>query len=135
MSATKVEYSDIELWTIILNAVNVCVSTVFYASVQNKFPTEILKLAQQLNWVCDQNKKHRQLLNDLASRMGLKKDASGICVSVNTATDVIPRKTKGEHGDKIPAAAGSATHNRDADGTTWRGYALCKQYSPSTSTS
>ena len=47
-TATNVKYSDIELYTIVLNAVNVHVSTAFYALVQIEFPTEISKLTHQL---------------------------------------------------------------------------------------
>ena len=48
MTATTGKYLDIEFCTIVLNAVNVCVSTAFYAFVQNKFSTDISKLTQQL---------------------------------------------------------------------------------------
>ena len=55
--------------------------------------------------MCDQNKEHLRLLNDLASRMGLKKDASGNRVSMNTATELIPSKAKGKRGGGTPVTA------------------------------
>ena len=72
MAALNVKYTEIELCIIVLNAVNLTVSTAYYASVQNEFPTDITRLTSQLTRVCDQNKEHKRLLNDLASRMGLK---------------------------------------------------------------
>ena len=48
--------------------------------------------------MCNQNKEHHHILNDLASRMGLKKDAFGNCVNINTAMEVVPRKAKGKRG-------------------------------------
>ena len=72
MTAINVKYSYIELCTIVLNAVNARVSTAVYALVQSEFPTNISKLTQQLTRVCDQNKEHRLLLDDLTSRMELK---------------------------------------------------------------
>ena len=94
---------------------NLRTSTAFHASVQNKFPTDITKLTFQLTKVCNQNKEHHRLLNDLASWMGLKtKDGSGTCVTLNTATETIPRKAtgNGKRGGGFPAAASSATHGR-----------------------
>ena len=93
----------------------------------------ISKFTQQLTRVCDQNKEHRRLLNDLAYRMWLKKDASGNWVSMNTAMEVIPRKAKGKRWGGTPAAVGSVTRGRDTNGLTRGGCALCRKYSASTS--
>ena len=72
MTVRNVKYTEIERCTIVLNAVsNLRTSTTFYASVQDKFPTDIIKLTLQLNIVCNQDKEHKRLLNDLASMMGL----------------------------------------------------------------
>jgi hypothetical protein len=77
LTATNVRYLDIELCIIILNAVHIRVSTAFCVLVQKNIPTDISKLTQQLTRVCDQKKEHHWLLlNDLASRLGLKKYAS-----------------------------------------------------------
>ena len=72
MFAINIKYTEIKLCTIILNAVNVTVLTVYYTDVHNEFPTDITRLTAQLTRVCDQNREHKRLLNDLASRMGLK---------------------------------------------------------------
>ena len=84
--------------------------------------------------MCDQNKEHHWLLNDLASRLGPKKDASGNFASMNTATDVIPRKIKGKCRGGTPAAASSATISGDAGRATGSGCAVCKKYLHITST-
>ena len=67
ISAMNTKYTEIELCTIVLNAVNLTVSTAYYAAVQNEFPTDINRLTSQLTRVCDQNKEHKRLLNDFAS--------------------------------------------------------------------
>ena len=58
-----------------------------------------------------------------------KQDDSGSCVSMNTSTETIPRKTKGhKRGGGNPAASsGGATHSGDA-GAKGGGCALCKKY-------
>ena len=48
MAALNVKYTEIELCTIVLNAVNLTVSTAYYAAVQNEFPTDITRLTAQL---------------------------------------------------------------------------------------
>ena len=48
MSSMNIKYTDIELCTIVLNAVNLTVSTAYYAAVQNEFPTDITRLTAQL---------------------------------------------------------------------------------------
>ena len=131
MAAMNTKYTEIELCTIVLNAVNLTVLTAYYATVQNEFPTDINRLTSQLTRVCDQNKEHKRLLIDLASRMGLKtKDGTGNRVSMNTSTETIPRKTKGQkRGGGNPAASpGGATHGGDANGAKGGGCALCKKY-------
>ena len=106
-------------------------STVYYAAVHNEFPTYVTRLTAQLNRVCNQNKDHKRLLNDLTSRLGLKTmDGARNCASVNSATEVIPLKSKDlKCGGGPPAAANSATRggnaNNDARGG---GCALCKKY-------
>ena len=56
--------------------------------------------------------------------MGLKtKNGSGNCVSTNSVTETIPRKTKGtgKRGGGSPAVASSATRGGDAEATKgWR---------------
>ena len=131
MVAMNTKYTEIELCTIVLNAVNRTVSTAYYAAVQNEFPTDINRLTSQLTRVCDQNKEHKRLLNDLASRMGLKtKDGTGNRVGMNTSTEAIPRKTKDrKRGGGNPAAnSGGATHGGDASSAKGGGCALCKKY-------
>ena len=92
---------------------------------QNKFPTDIIKLTLQLTRVCNHNKEHNRLLNDLASRMGLKtKDGPGNRVSMNSATETIPGKTK---GNGSPAAASSAIYGGDAEGAKGRDCTLFKK--------
>ena len=44
MSVMNTEYTEIELCTIVLNAVNLTVSTALYAAVKNEFPTDITPL-------------------------------------------------------------------------------------------
>ena len=83
--------------------------------------------------MCDHNKEHRWLPNDLNFRMGLTKDASGNRVSMNIATEVIPRKAKRKCGGGTPATAGNATHGGDSNSAPGGGCALCKKYSASTS--
>merc|ERR1712194_396732 len=72
MFALNIKYAEIELCTIVLNAVNLTVSTAYYAAVQNEFPTDITRLTSKLTRVCDQNKEHKRLLNDMVARLGLK---------------------------------------------------------------
>ena len=64
MTAMTVKHTEIELCTLVLNAINLCTLTAFYTSIQNKFPTDITKLTLRLTRVCDQNKEHTRLLND-----------------------------------------------------------------------
>ena len=132
MSAMNIKYTEIELCSIVLNAVHLTVSTAYYAAVQNEFPTDITRLTAQLTRVCDQNKEHKRLLNDLASIVGLKtKDGAGNRGSMNSSTEAIPRKPKDrKRGGGTPAAApSSATRggniNNDARGG---GCVLCKKY-------
>ena len=53
---------------------------------------------------------------------------------MNTATEVIPMKAKGNRVRGTPTAAGSATHGGDTNSATGGGCALCKKYSCSRST-
>ena len=72
------------------------------------------------------------MLNDLTSRMGLKtKVGPGNRASINSATEAIPRNTKGngKRGGGSPAAASSATRGGDANDAEGGGCALCKKYS------
>jgi hypothetical protein len=118
MTAMNVKYTEIELCSIVLNAVNLRTSTAYYASVQNEFPTDITRLTLQLTRVCDQNKEHKRLLQDLAARMGLKSaDGSGNRGSMNSTTEAIPRKQKGngKSGGKPSAASSSAKRGGNAD--------------------
>ena len=108
---------------------NLTVLTTYYAAVQNEFPTDITRLTAQLTRVCDQNKEHKRLLNDLASRMVLKtKDGAGNCGSMNSSTEAIPCKPKDRkrRGGTPVANPGSATRggniNNKAKGD---GEALC----------
>ena len=58
------------------------------------------------------------MINDVASKMALQnKDGSGNCVSMNAATEIIPRKTtgNGKHRDKYSIPASSVTHDRDPE--------------------
>ena len=48
MSAMNIKHTEIELCTTVLNAVNLTVSTTYYAAVQNMFPTDITRLTAQL---------------------------------------------------------------------------------------
>ena len=61
MSALNVKYTEIELCTIVLNAVNLTVPTAYYAAVQNEFPTDITRLTAQFTRVCNQNKEHKKV--------------------------------------------------------------------------
>jgi hypothetical protein len=135
MAAMNVKYTEVELCTIVLHAVNLRTSTAYYASVQNEFPTDLTRLTQQLTRVCDQNKEHKRLLNDLASRMGVKvKDGPGSRATMNSATEAIPRKEKGKGkrgGGKPPPASSSAKRGGDANSALGQGCALCKEYSKS----
>ena len=127
ISAMNIKYTEIELCTIVFNAVNFTVLTASYAAVQNEFPTDIKRLTAQLTRVCDQNKEHKRLLNDLASQMRLKtKDGAGNRVSMNTSTETIPCKSKDrKRGGGTPAASpGSAAHGGDAEGAKGGGCAL-----------
>ena len=110
MSAMNIKYTEIELCTIVLNAVNFTVSTVYYTAVQNEFPTDITRLTAQLTRVCDQNKEHKRLPSDLTSKMGLKiKDGAGNRGSVNSAMEAILCKTKDvKCGGGSPDAAASS---------------------------
>ena len=130
MQPMNAKYTDIKHCTIVLNAVNLCTMTVFYASVQNKFPTDITKLTLQLTRVCNQNKEHHRLLNGLASRIGLKaNDDSETRVTMNTVTETIPRKAKSnvKYGVGYPAAASSFTLDGDAEGAKCGDCALLLQ--------
>ena len=90
-----IKYTEIELCTIVLNVVNLTVSTACYEAIQDEFPTDITRLTAQLTRVCDQHKEHKRLLKDLATRLGLKnKDGAGNCGGMNSATEAIPRKSK-----------------------------------------
>jgi hypothetical protein len=134
MTAMNVKYTEVELCTIVLHAVNLRTSTAYYASVQNEFPTDLTRLTQQLTRVCDQNKEHKRLLNDLASRMGVKvKDGPGSRGTMNSATEAIPRKQKGngKRGGETPAASSSAKRGGDANSASGQGCTLCKKYSKS----
>ena len=53
MFAMNMKYTEIKLYTIVLNAVNLTVLTAYYAAVQNDFPTDITRLTAQLTRVCD----------------------------------------------------------------------------------
>ena len=91
MAAMNTKYTDIKLCTIVLNAVNLTVSTAYYAAVQNEFSTDITRLTAQLTRVCNQNKEHNRFLNTLASRIGLRnKDSAGNRGSMNSSTETIP---------------------------------------------
>ena len=72
------------------------------------------------------------MLNDLASRMGLKtKDGAGNRGSMNSATEAIPRKPKDQkRGGGTPATTpGSATRGRNANhDANGGGCDLCKKY-------
>ena len=48
MFGMNIKYTEIELCTIVLNAVNLTVLTAYYAAVQNEFPTDITRLTAQL---------------------------------------------------------------------------------------
>ena len=64
--------------------------------------------------------------------MGLKtKVGPGNRASINSATEAIPRNTKGngKRGGGSPAAASSATRGGDANDAEGGGCALCKKYS------
>ena len=88
----NVKYTDIKHFTI-FNAIAICTATAFYTFVQNEFPTDTTKLTLQLTTVCNLNKEHHRLINNLASRIGVKnKDGSGNCVSMSTGMEIIPRK-------------------------------------------
>ena len=90
------------------------------------------KVELQLTRICDQNKEHKRLLNNLASRMGLKsQDGTENRRGMNSARETIPCKIKdnGKCGDGTPAAASSATCSGDADGAKDGGCAFCKKYS------
>ena len=132
MSAMNIMYTEIELCNIALNAVNLTVLTAYYTAVQNGFPTDIRRLTVQLTRVCNRNKEHKRLLDDLTSQMGLKtKDGTGNRGSMNSSTEVIPRKAKDQkHGGETPAASpGGVMHGGDSNkGTKGGGYTLCKKY-------
>ena len=107
ISAMNATYTEIELFIIVLNAVNLTVLTTFYAAVRNEFPTNITKLTVQLTRVCDQNKEHKILLNDLTFSMGLKtRVGPGDRASMNSATEATPCKIKNrKRGGGSPATA------------------------------
>ena len=110
---------------------NLTLPTAYYAAVQNEFPTDITRLTAQLTRVCDQNKEHKRLLNELAPIMGLKtNDGNGNRASMNIATDAVPLKTKDrKRGGGSPAAVSSATRGRNASNDAkGGGCALCKKY-------
>ena len=133
MTAMNVKYTEIELCTIVLNAVNLRTSTAYFASVQNEFPTDLTKLTQQLTRVCDQNKEHKRMLNDLASRMGLKNNGSGTgnCGTMSSANEPIPRKQKGngKRGGETSTAASSTGRGGNATSAGEKGCTLCKKFS------
>ena len=131
MSAMNVKYTEIKICIIVLNAVNLNMLTAFYAAVQNEFPTDITKLTLQLTRVCNQNKEHKRLLSDLASRRELKsKVGPGNQASMNSATEAIHRKTEGngKYGGKSPATVRSDTRRRGSNDAKGWGCALCKKY-------
>ena len=132
MSVMNTKYTEIELCTTVLNAVNITVLTACFAAVQNEFPIDITKLNVQLTRVCDQNKEHKRLLNDLASKMRLKTNVGPEDqASMNSAREALLCKTKDRKcGGRFPASAtSSTTRGRNTNDTKGGGYALCKKYS------
>ena len=71
MTAMNAKYTKTSFAPIFSNAVNYRTLTAFYASAQNKFPTDITRLTSQLTRIYDQKKEHTRLLTDLASRVVL----------------------------------------------------------------
>ena len=82
----------------------------------------------QLTTVCNQNREHHRLIHDISSRMGIKWDGPENRVSMNIATETIPRKAKGKRRDRTPAAASSAARGGNANGAKGEGCTLCKKY-------
>ena len=99
---------------------------------QNKFPINIKKLALQMTSVCNQNKEHCRLINNLAFGIELNnKDVSETCVSMNITNEVIPRKAEGngKSSGRTSTDAGRAIHGRNADDAKRGVSILCKKYS------
>ena len=125
MHTIQGDYTDIALCTIVLSAVNLCTLLAIYASVQNKFLTDITMLSLQSTRVFDKNKEYLWLLNDSASRVELKtNDSYETRVSVNTATKTILVS------QRVMESTGSlsARRSRDAQGVKSRDYAIRKKY-------
>ena len=96
----------------------------------NECPTDITRLTAKLTRVSHQNKEHKRVLDNLASRMGLNATVgAGNRASMNSSTESIPHTAKDQNGGGgAPAAASSATRGGNAnDDTRGGGCGMCKK--------
>lgn len=134
LPAMITKLTELKLCTIVLHVVPLHISKRLYASVQNKFPTDITKLTTQLTRRCNHTKEHCCMLNDLTSNIVLKRPAAGsvTCTSMNIARKVISKKLDGTQRRGSVNTEATSTVGHGGDGTNHiniRGYEVCQKYS------